>query len=204
MPRTEEANQHIREQRREQILKAAVHVFARKGLTDTSIAEIAATAGISHGLIYRHFASKEEVFAAVVEQSLGYAQQLARFTLERDGTAWERLRWITEQMVPGRSPGSRPLYFLVMLYALINEEVPEHVHKMAMQQGELIYGVVRQCIIEAQQTGQVRPFDPDQLTHLFLSCIQGLVVSGAFRQRRRGTNFPTADTVLALLQNSTI
>jgi AcrR family transcriptional regulator len=204
MPRTEEANQHIREQRREQILKAAAHVFARKGLADTSIAEIAATAGVSHGLIYRHFASKEEVFAAVVEQSLAQAQLLAQAALARKGTAWERLRWITEQMMPDRSLESRPQYFLVVLYALTNEGVPEHVRQMAVRQGELIREVVRQFIIEAQQSGQVRPFDPEQLTLLFLSCIQGLVVGGAFRQGRQNAVFPTVDSVLSLLQTSSI
>ncbi len=204
MPRTEEANQHIREKRREQILKAAAQVFARKGLADTSIAEIAVTAGVSHGLIYRHFASKEEVFAAVVEQSLEQAQQLAQAALAQKGTAWERLRWIIEQMIPGRSLANRPQYFLVVLYALTNEGVPEHVHRMAARQGELIREVVRQCIVEAQQAGQVRPFDPEQLTLLLLSCIQGLVLGGAFRQSSQNAVFPTVDSVLSLLQTSSM
>ena len=70
MPRTEEANQRIREERRGQILDAAVRVFARKGLTGACIADIAAAGEMSQGLIFRYFASKEEVFAAVVEAAV--------------------------------------------------------------------------------------------------------------------------------------
>lgn len=200
MPRTEAANLQIREMRREQILTAAAGVFARKGLAETSIAEIAVQAGISHGLIYRHFASKEGVFAAIIEQALEQARQLAQATLAQPGTAWDRLRWITGHIMPGRPLENRPHYFLVVLYALVNEAVPEHAHQMAMQQGALIYNVVCQLIVEGQQEGQVRQGDPDQLTLLFLSCIQGLVLGEAFRQRREHRVFPTVDTVLALLQ----
>jgi AcrR family transcriptional regulator len=199
MPRTQEAYQNIRATRREQILQAAARVFARRGLADTTVAEIAVTAGVSHGLLYRHFASKDEVFAAIVEQSLGQARQLAQAALVQPGTGWDRLRWITTHIFPGRPLGNRPQYFLVVLYALTNESVPEHVHRMALQQGESIHEVIRQFIVEGQQSGHVRSGDPEQLTVLFLSCIQGLVLDETFRQRTEAT-FPTVDMVLHILQ----
>src|SRR5579883_985671 len=62
MPRTEEANQRIREERKEQVIWAAAQVFARKGLSDTRIVDIAAAAGISHGLAYRYFPEARKRF----------------------------------------------------------------------------------------------------------------------------------------------
>ena len=199
MPRTEEANQHIREVRKEQLLQAAARVFARKGLADATVAEIAATAGVSHGLLYRHFASKEEVFAAVVEQSLEQARQLARAALAQPGTAWDRLRWITERIFPGQALGNRPQFFMVVLYALTNEGVSEHVHNMAVQQGKIIRDVVQQFVVEGQQSGHVRLGDPQQLTRLFLASIQGLVLSETFRQSNEA-DLPTLDMVLQILR----
>ncbi|MCE7010813.1 TetR/AcrR family transcriptional regulator [Kibdelosporangium philippinense] len=50
---------------REQLLKAAAEVFAEQG-TETSIAEIAQRAGVGKGTVFRHFASKDELVAAIV------------------------------------------------------------------------------------------------------------------------------------------
>ena len=65
-PRTSLSNQKIRDERRDQILHAALKLFAYKGLKATRIAEIAALANISQGLIHHYFICKEDVFTAVV------------------------------------------------------------------------------------------------------------------------------------------
>src|SRR5258708_8598648 len=69
MPRTKEANQHIREEQRAKILDGARKVFARKGMAAT-MAEVAAEASVSQGLAYRYFASKEAIFHLLVDPAL--------------------------------------------------------------------------------------------------------------------------------------
>lgn len=199
MPRTEAAYQHIRAARKEQILYAAANVFARKGLAATTVTDIAAAAGMSHGLLYRHFASKEDVFAAVVEQALDMTKRLVQAALAQPGTPWEHLCWITTHLFPGEPLGKRPEYFLVVLHALTNEDVPAHVREQATQQGDLIYEVIHQFILEGQETGQVISGNPEQLATLYLSCVQGLVLRAAF-SRRPGSTFPTMEAVLRILQ----
>ena len=54
--------------RREQILGAAMVCFAKRGFHQTSMHHIAEAAGISVGLIYRYFASKEGVIGALAEE----------------------------------------------------------------------------------------------------------------------------------------
>ena len=203
MPRTAEANQQIRAERKRKILQAAANVFARKGLSDATIADIAAKAGMSHGLLYRHFASKEDVFAAIIEQSLYEAMNLAQAALEYSGTPWERIRWITTHIFPVKSLGGRPDYFSVVLYALTNESVPEQVRQRATKQGETIYRVIRQFIVEGQAVGQVVAGNPDQLTRLYLSCIQGLVIGSMF-SRQPEPGLPSVELVLRVLQPCTV
>lgn len=53
------------------ILDAAQQVFTDKGYYDASIDEIAARAGIAKGTVYLHFASKEDLLIALVEQQIG-------------------------------------------------------------------------------------------------------------------------------------
>jgi TetR/AcrR family transcriptional regulator, fatty acid metabolism regulator protein len=59
-----------REERAALILGAAQDVFIEKGYYDASIDEIAARAGIAKGTVYLHFASKEDLVVALVEQQI--------------------------------------------------------------------------------------------------------------------------------------
>src|SRR6478672_12126266 len=54
--------------RREQLLAAALDLFAEKGVRETSIRDIAQTAGITEGLIYHYFESKSALLRAVMER----------------------------------------------------------------------------------------------------------------------------------------
>ena len=53
------------EEKRKQILAAAVRVFARTGYHDCRVGDITEEAGVAHGLLYHYFTSKEEVLEAV-------------------------------------------------------------------------------------------------------------------------------------------
>ena len=66
MGRDEEHNRRMREDRRRRILSEAVRLFATRGLGATRVGDIAAAAGMSQGLLYHYFASKEEIFTDIV------------------------------------------------------------------------------------------------------------------------------------------
>lgn len=57
-------------ERREQIINAARGVFERSGFEGSRTRDLAAAAGVNEALLYRHFASKEALFEAVVEGPL--------------------------------------------------------------------------------------------------------------------------------------
>ncbi|MGA9693741.1 MAG: helix-turn-helix domain-containing protein, partial [Pseudonocardiaceae bacterium] len=56
------------EARRGELLDAALREFGSRGYYLTQMEHVAATAGVSKALVYQHFPSKEELFAAVTEQ----------------------------------------------------------------------------------------------------------------------------------------
>ena len=49
-------------ERREQLLRTAVAVFADKGFTATSMNDVAEAAGVTKPVLYQHFSSKRELF----------------------------------------------------------------------------------------------------------------------------------------------
>ncbi|WP_214326371.1 TetR/AcrR family transcriptional regulator [Nonomuraea sediminis] len=58
-----------RAERREQILGAATRAFASRGYAATSLDDVAAEAGISRVILYRHFESKNELYRAILERA---------------------------------------------------------------------------------------------------------------------------------------
>ncbi|HEV8274776.1 MAG TPA: TetR family transcriptional regulator [Streptosporangiaceae bacterium] len=58
-----------RAERREQILDAATRAFAHAGFSATGLDDVAAEAGITRVLLYRHFDSKADLYRAVLERA---------------------------------------------------------------------------------------------------------------------------------------
>lgn len=75
MPRTEEQNKEIRDSRKLEIKTSALRLFATNGYHQTSIANIAKEAGISKGLIYSYFESKEELIKEIVFDEINNVMQ---------------------------------------------------------------------------------------------------------------------------------
>lgn len=65
----ERARRLPRAERREQILAAATRAFARGGYASTGLDTVAAEAGVSHVILYRHFASKSDLYRAVLDRA---------------------------------------------------------------------------------------------------------------------------------------
>ena len=55
------------EERRHQILAVAVSLFSSKGFGGTTTKEIAHAAGVSEAMVFRHFATKKELYAAILD-----------------------------------------------------------------------------------------------------------------------------------------
>jgi AcrR family transcriptional regulator len=56
------------EDRRKQLLQVAVESFARNGFSGTKTKDIAAAAGVSEAILFRHFASKEDLYHAILDE----------------------------------------------------------------------------------------------------------------------------------------
>jgi AcrR family transcriptional regulator len=172
MPRTEEANRRIRAERSAQILDTAAEIFAHKGLAGARTADIAAACKMSEGLLFHYFASKEDIFAAVVEAALQAAGNPAQSVLEQPGTPLEKLRRLLQIYLPGM--WSKPAYFLVILQALNSEITPQALREHVLEQSARNLRIYRQLIAEGQLSGEVAQGDPALLAMVFGACIQGL------------------------------
>lgn len=78
MPRTEKQFKEIRKERREAILDAALHVFSEEGYHHASISKVSKAAGVSKGLMYNYFKSKEELLEILIGSLLDDETKIVR------------------------------------------------------------------------------------------------------------------------------
>jgi AcrR family transcriptional regulator len=55
------------DERRSQILKVAISLFSQRGFSGTTTKEIARAAGVSEAMVFRHFATKHELYHAILD-----------------------------------------------------------------------------------------------------------------------------------------
>mgnify|MGYP001822734140 CR=1 FL=1 len=69
-PRTKKQFEDIREEKRSLIMSVALELFSREGFHSASISKIASRAGISKGLMYNYFDSKEDLIREIIGEGL--------------------------------------------------------------------------------------------------------------------------------------
>ena len=82
-PRTQSQFKDIREGKRNLIMNVALEQFANNGYHATTINQIARQAGISKGLMYNYFESKEKLLAEIIKRSVG--DVYSYFDMDKDG-----------------------------------------------------------------------------------------------------------------------
>jgi len=90
-PRTTRQLDDIRNQRRQEILDAALELFAKQGYHNTSIEQIRKKAGVSKGLIYNYFDKKEDLVAGLINSELEQGDGFVNFLIELPDSA-QRMR----------------------------------------------------------------------------------------------------------------
>jgi AcrR family transcriptional regulator len=82
------------EDKRRQLLDAAVRVFARKGFHASRVGDIAEEAGVAHGLLYHYFKSKDQVLEAVFHENWSILVARIENVEETDEPAADQIRHI--------------------------------------------------------------------------------------------------------------
>jgi AcrR family transcriptional regulator len=153
------------------LVEAALRAVEREGLGELSLRALARSLGVSPRAPYRHFATKEELLAAVAVEGFRVS---AAFTGERVGPTMDplaRLRSTVEAYV--LFAAKHPAAFRVMYapYATVEESAPELVRVRAES-----HAVMMGMIEAAQESGALRPGDPIELALALWSSMHGLAV----------------------------
>lgn len=110
--------------RKARIAHSAAILFAEKGFSGTKTREIAEKAGVSEALIFKHFPSKEDLYAAILAEESPVPQLLAKVRgFAEDQKDEDVFRTIAKTIVEG-APDSH-LMRLILFSALENHELSD-------------------------------------------------------------------------------
>jgi AcrR family transcriptional regulator len=138
------------EDRRRQILDAAVRVFARRGYHGSRVGEIAEEAGVAHGLLYHYFASKEQVLQTVFRENWGALLERFRAVEAAAEPAGEKLEGIAKILL--RTWRNDPDLVTVMVREVARSpQLQEQVEEV----GEA-FAIVQRVIEQGQAEGTFR------------------------------------------------
>jgi len=164
------------QRQRETILQAAVACFCQKGYHRATIQDICDEARLSKGGLYTYFKSKEEVLAAVVEQSASTVFQQAMEVARAGGTVLEKLDRIAAvtierftSHVPDRH--SPQLTLEIWAEASKNPEVKALCSRSYAQWRKFLADLLR----EGMATGEFEVWvDPEALAAVLIAVFDGL------------------------------
>ncbi|BFT72771.1 TetR/AcrR family transcriptional regulator [Paenibacillus sp. P36] len=173
MSETNQTTNRKNDERREQIKKAALKVFASRGIAGTKISMIAEEARISQGLTYRYFQSKEELFTLLVQEAVEEAQTAIRNVPLLPGTPLEQFKALTWNMLDDTNKH----YFLLIQQAQTAEGVPEQA-KLAISRyhPQDTMDLLVPIFEKGQQLGEFGEGDPRQMLFLYFSVVTGLMI----------------------------
>ncbi|UUE19304.1 TetR/AcrR family transcriptional regulator [Microbacterium sp. J1-1] len=173
MVRSPEQNAALRVATRERIETAAVRVFARRGFAASSIKDIADEAGLSAGSIYRHYASKEALFDALLEQaSSGLVAASAMLSADADPVVLVRefTRVFVTDLMNGNGEAE---FFLVINQGFISDTPAGTAERLARTQRPL-WDAFEAVVRRGQAAGQFDEGDPVQLTAYYFAMLSGI------------------------------
>ncbi len=146
--------------RRAQLLDVAIDLFSRKGFGGTTTKQIAAAAGVTEAIIFRHFATKQDLYKAILDTRCSSPDAEAWFSETRQYMENNDDEGVFRGLVTAIVRGKRddPRFERLILHAALegHELAIMHHNQCAMPIGmQLIEYVARR-----QQEGALRQIDP--------------------------------------------
>ncbi len=170
----------IKDERREQILAAALRLFATKGLAATRISDLSKSTGISQGLLYHYYRSKEELFTSLVDTAIEKMNSAAINLEKLPMTSKEKIMLAADALLKGFSENANTsdYYFLITQTAL-SDAFPQEAKEIIRLKNHIKYDVMKRILKKGQEEGSVKSHDAGEMATLFFSSMNGLALNKA-------------------------
>lgn len=153
--------------RKASIIRSAAAIFGEKGFSGTKTREIAARAGVSEALIFKHFPSKEDLYAAILTEKSplpGLLEQIKTLAEQRKDV--EVFTMIAEKVVGGAPDPN--LMRLILFSALESHELSDMFFQNHIRH---FYDVLASYIEQRIEDGAFQPVPPLVAARAFMGML---------------------------------
>jgi AcrR family transcriptional regulator len=163
------------EQRREQMLRAALEVILDRGYADTRIADVAERTGTSPALVIYYFKTRDQLLIEAIRYSEDswYAENLRR--MENIPTAAGRLSEMIAMICLPENPEPR-LYWLLWLDLWAFSPRNPGMAAVRQKSDERWRESIRSIVLAGQEAGEFASVDADDFTITLCALLDGLAV----------------------------
>ncbi|MCA9274035.1 MAG: TetR/AcrR family transcriptional regulator [Phycisphaerales bacterium] len=180
-------------QRRLQLLQTASKLFSELGYARTTTAQLAQAAGVTEPIIYRHFASKRDLFVALVEQTGQRTLEIWNESLARAKNPADRL-----EILLGKNPmvalGDEEANAYRVILQSITETDDDVIHKAVDEHFHAMHAFLVEEVEAAQKAGEVRErFSAEMIAWMLIDMalgygvLQAMGVSNTNRAGKSGS-----------------
>ncbi|WP_066363471.1 TetR/AcrR family transcriptional regulator [Herbidospora mongoliensis] len=196
MPRTVEQNEALRATTREAVRTAAIRVFARDGFATSNIRDIATEAGLSVGSIYRHYATKHELFEEFLDQAVA-GLHAAAARLGGAGRPLDLVREFTTAYLSDLAADDGAAEFFVVVNQGFGTDTPAGTTARLLAPHRSLWQAFAGVVRRGQEQGHFTHGDPETMTVCYFATLSGLTT---MRLALHGDlTLPSADQVLRTL-----
>ncbi len=159
--------------RQQDILKAARELFLSKGYRETTLDEIAHQAEFGKGTLYNYFASKEEIFHAIIDQAIEDTLSLTREAASTPGSIREKLKAFALRTIRYVRENGELLH--IIYHELHREATPDNRSKFEylVDRARSVWGLLGEILQEGMESGTILKRDPMQYVVLFDGMVRG-------------------------------
>ena len=157
------------DERRAAIVASAIHLFAEKGFRGTTTRELAAALGVTEPVLYQHFATKSDLYDAIMEAKVAAGLRHAEDLAERVEYSDDRAFFTRLAELILESHYDDPEFIRLLLYsALEGHELAERFYEThVVRFHEMVTGYIRRRIRE----GAFRDANPSAAAHSFVGMV---------------------------------
>lgn len=168
-----------KEKRRQEILYAGLSLFIQKGYSGTTIKDISGAVGMSTGLLFHYFSSKEELYLTLVLLGIEGPMKTVQPTLMEPLSFFETTAEFVLENI--RTQPFFAKMFVLMHQAYYSDDVPASVKERLV--GFDVYTPTADIVRQGQANGTIRAGDPLALSIAFWSAIQGIAETLAMHEQ---------------------
>jgi TetR/AcrR family fatty acid metabolism transcriptional regulator len=165
-----------KENKKREILEAAIRVFARLGIPNTNMIDVAREAGIGKGTIYEYFRSKEEIINETFRNFLVKIDTVDHQSLAPIGNSIEKLLFIIDGWMDALISSPDELKVIVEFWAdgarLHNTERMNVLSELSIN----YRGFLESIIIEGIDKGMIRKLDAKNMATLIAGELDGIML----------------------------